>query len=347
MLICKKNKQKGQDFLEYAKEKGIEVNLQYEDEKQNSNQQKNNQNYEKKPYGQQQYNNQDRTKKPYQKNYNKPQGQGYNKKYNQHSQGQNFQKNMNFSNKFDMIQNSMMGQYQNPYISMPPQMQGYQYPYQPMPNFGMVPQEFQQNQNMLENVEKSVPETLEYYFSVENLNKDAYFRQKLNEDGFIHVNEILNFNMMKNKGITLEKIEEILSSLNDNSEIETKRDENNLYLKNKNWESIKGSLKSIDDIKKLKKLNQKDKNQTVNYVNLQNNFFYQMPPTGYQPQHMGPSGEMGQMGQMYPNAMSYMGYPEGMVPQFASQGQGSHQNYPQMNYMQNNSTPETYQNSNH
>ena len=33
-----------------------------------------------------------------------------------------------------------------------------------------------------------------YYFSIENLNKDFFIRSKLNEEGYLEAEEIINFN---------------------------------------------------------------------------------------------------------------------------------------------------------
>jgi len=48
--------------------------------------------------------------------------------------------------------------------------------------------------NIVDTSDKGILESLEYYFSIENLNKDGYMRSKMNEDGYIDCNEIVVFN---------------------------------------------------------------------------------------------------------------------------------------------------------
>jgi len=53
-------------------------------------------------------------------------------------------------------------------------------------------------------------ETLEYYLSLENLNKDSYIRKLIDDNGYILVSEILKFNNMIKKGANVETIQEVL-----------------------------------------------------------------------------------------------------------------------------------------
>jgi len=84
----------------------------------------------------------------------------------------------------------------------------------------------------------------------------------------------------------------------------------------------------------------------MNYVSMQNNFFYQMTPGMYQPNMMVPNmNTMGNMSHMYVNPMQQMGYGGmgGITPQFMgleglNNMTGGNSNYPQ--FMQNSQEKE-------
>jgi hypothetical protein len=156
--------------------------------------------------------------------------------------------------------------------------------------------------------EKSISECLEYYFSEENLNKDYYIRSRMNDDGYIDAYEIVNFNKMKNRGVNVEKIQEIVSS-NKDSIVEYVVSEGRLYLRNREWESFKDKLLPLEVLQMQRKFVKKP--QMMNYVNMQNNYFYQMSPMPMQGGFT-PSFDMN-AGHMFVQP-GMMGYPMGMMP---------------------------------
>ena len=218
-------------------------------------------------------------------------------------------KNPYFTNKFDSI-NSNVGQgFYNPFMfqqTMPmPMNPSMYYHQQPVPQY---------QQPFEDESEKSIAEILEYYFSEENLNKDAYIRSRMNEDGYIDAYEIVNFNKMKNRNMTVEKIEEILNN-NKESIIEyVVSQDKRLYLRNKFWESFKDKLIPLENLQMQKKFTKKP--QAMNFVNMQNNYFYQMQPNMF---HNFAPGFDVNSGHMFvqPNMM---GYPMGMMPPYMDMG---------------------------
>jgi len=76
------------------------------------------------------------------------------------------------------------------------------------------------------------------------LNKDSFIRGKLNEDGYLDADAIINFNQyisfnirMKKNSVTVEKLKELLKQFD--TIIETKTEDEKIYLRNKNWETIR------------------------------------------------------------------------------------------------------------
>jgi hypothetical protein len=217
-------------------------------------------------------------------------------------------KPMTFSNKFDNFNNQMPGAFYNPFMApqtvpmnMPPSNMYYQPP---------------QNQPQLEEhdgSDKSVSECLEYYFSEENLNKDSYIRSRMNDDGLIDAQEIANFNKMKSRGVTIEKLEEILKTAEENTVIESSLIGGRLFLRNKYWDSFKDRLVPLDKLQMQRKMNKK---YQTNYVNMQNNYFYQMTPNMYTPGMYVPYDNTSNMNMfVQPQPMGYpMNYPMGMMP---------------------------------
>jgi len=174
--------------------------------------------------------------------------------------------------------------------------------------------------------DKNIVDSLIYYFSIENLNKDYFIRSKLDENGFLEATEIMNFNKMKVNSVTIDKIQNILNEFD--TTIETKVEGEKLYLRNKNWETIKDKLLPIEKIQQQKKKN--NKIQNTNYVNMQNNYYYQVSP-----QYMNPQQQM----EFNPYMMQQMmGMPQMQVPMHPSQYQQFHQqdNYNQQNFNNNN-----------
>ena len=140
---------------------------------------------------------------------------------------------------------------------------------------------FQQNtQEQVPNEAGSVLETLHYYFSEENLNKDYYMRSNLDAEGFIEASNIIRFNKMKSKGVTVEMIEEILKNKSTDL-IESKvTSDGQLFMRNKDWDSFKDSLVHINALQQQQQ--QRNLTKRGNYqqtqVNPNNNYYGGMYP---------------------------------------------------------------------
>jgi len=141
-----------------------------------------------------------------------------------------------------------------------------------------LPQSFEKinldEQNNINN-DKDIVDSLTYYFSIDNLNKDYFIRSRLDSEGYIDATQIINFNKMKSNSVTIEKIDNILNKYS--TIIETQVRDNNLYLRHKNWDTINDKLIPLSEIKQSKTT----KNpiiQNNNYVHMQNNFYYNVNP---------------------------------------------------------------------
>jgi hypothetical protein len=185
----KTNNKKGQDFLDFAQEKGIELKIQYEDKED-----------AKKTFYQKDNNNLNFKGKPYQKN-NDYQNNNPNNFKNKNHQGKNFKfpkKNFHFQNKSKNNKFDQVNMMYNP-LMFNQMRSGMMNPYQ-MPNYhmGQNPQNFHQmdmnNQDPFFNSERTVEEILAYIFSPEFLNKEVYFRKRIEDDGSIDLNHVLNYN---------------------------------------------------------------------------------------------------------------------------------------------------------
>jgi len=134
------------------------------------------------------------------------------------------------------------------------------------------------NQNLQKHLEEDnstdpdtrICNTLNYYFSIENLNNNYHIRSLLDSQGYVLAEEIMNFNKMKNNAVTLEKIQDILKKFD--TTIEQVVIDKKLYLRNKNWDNIKDKLVNIESIK------QEKSNKKTKYVNYQNNYYIQFNP---------------------------------------------------------------------
>jgi len=171
--------------------------------------------------------------------------------------------------------------------------------------------QYEQQQPKQGDIEKIVLDTLSYYFSEENLNKDAFFRSKMNSDGYVDVVTILSFNRMNSTGVTPDKLAEVLKNNKTNIEFFTDKESNILYLRNKDWDLIKDKLIPIETLQQQKK-NRKI-NPNINYVNMQNNYYVQNP------QHMNQQMDMNMLNQ-------YMMNPQYQQQMYNYQQQMMHQN---------------------
>lgn len=161
----------------------------------------------------------------------------YKKNFNNYGNNDHFNKNSHhFTNKFDNINafNGQMGgfQYGNPMIN-------------PMINSELM----QLNNNQIqfstnqeedvssETLDRVILESISYYFSEENLNKDLYMRKLMDENGYVDINQVAGFNRMQKHRVSAERIADVLSS--NNSDIEINTSGKNILLRNKDWSNLK------------------------------------------------------------------------------------------------------------
>jgi len=255
----------------------------------------------------------------------KPKGKNFKKypKKNYNDEGNYNSHKLQGSNKFDpMLEGN------NPYYQQQPQQSGFRpdmmspqdmqnmqyYMYQQQqwmtnpstPNLTSGTKSMSLDENA--DPEQKIMDTLEYYFSIENLNKDYYFRKQLDENGYIDSDIIMTFNTMKKYSVTKEKIKEILKKFDGIIEMNTKDD--SLLLRNKNWETVKDKLYDLETVKEIHSSKKtKPQVQNNNFVSMQNNYYY-----GYNPQQMGQYQYQGgfPMNQMGMNMMNYQMYNQGM-----------------------------------
>jgi hypothetical protein len=301
--------------MEYAKNNGIDVKLQYDEGDRNQknyenrkydNYQPNKGNYHnnknfhgKKFYpgnqntnGEENNTNQTTGNNYYQqkKNYGGHQN-NYNKKAYNPQNGKNF----HTVNKFDSFN--------------APQFQG-------TPNMGMGYYPFNQKGNTMGNVsnpnklgnfnqntqvngegevdmDSFILSSLEYYFSEKNLNNNYYMRVKLDPEGYLNTTDLVSFNRMKQNGVTVDKVRETLQkiSLPENLEIRTGTEEE-LFIRYKHFEEVRDRLTPVEVLqqrKNFKKFNNNNINpyfHNYNNVGMQNNYFYQMNPLQFDPNMM-------------------------------------------------------------
>lgn len=341
----KKNK-KGQDFMEYAKNNGIDLKIQYDEgEKQEKTYQnrkydanyhanqgtyQNNKNFHKKKFesGSQNTNTgENNTQRPSENNYYKEKKNfgSYQNNHNKKPFNQNYQKNFHTVNKFDSFN---APQYQN--------AQNIQTGYLPqqMNNATLTPQTNQsyrkfnqkeESQDGALDMSSFILNSLEFYFSEKNLNNNHYMRTKLDSEGFLSVNDLVNFNKMKQNGVTVELVKQTVetNAVSNNIEIRT-GSEGELKFMSKNWEEIKDNLTPLDVLEErrnLKKMNNyNNPNAYLNnfkYVGMQNNYYYQMNPLQFDPnminQQMMAGYGMG-MNQGHPSQYSqFQGYDMNMM----------------------------------
>ena len=273
----------------------------YDNKNYNNYGNKNYNNYNNKGYNN--YNNKNYNNKSYNKKgyYNK----NYNNQYNQ-----NQNSNKAFNNKFDPINGG--GQQNHPYSVYPnqypmnnqmmrPDMMYYgQMPMNPMNNQHFFhPQQDDMQHNL---AEKGVKESLEYYLSLDNLNKDLFIRKLIDHDGYIAIDEILKFNQMVKNNATNDTI---LQIVDESKIIEQAVIGDKVFLRNKLWNDLKNNLVPLEELES-KKNNKKQGNYNYNYVTMQNNYFMPMAPMDNQ---MMMHGGMPNMNQFMPhsNMMGNMG----------------------------------------
>jgi len=124
-----------------------------------------------------------------------------------------------------------------------------------------------QNQNNFHqtpilNEDKDILSYLENIFEVNNLNKDLYIRYRLNGEGQISINELLNYNGLKKNNITAQKIKDLIK---DNQKLEYSEVDNNGIITVKNFKNM--NLNTIDQINAIKKSNKMWRMQQNMYQN--------------------------------------------------------------------------------
>jgi len=184
----------------------------------------------------------------------------------------------------------------------------------PQYNPYMIPGKFQMNQQyqnqpyiprpvfdsgipLVDTSDVSIISFLEQYLSLENLNKDLYLRNRIDENGFIDCEEIVNHNKFKKLNISIMRLVEVLNENAEHQVIEAMMTTNEkIVVRNRNYESIKDQLLSKEQIYQQKKAQPKmmnnmaynpymnmggSPNMNLNYVTLQNNYFFTgMPQDG-------------------------------------------------------------------
>ena len=138
--------------------------------------------------------------------------------------------------------------------------------------------------------ESSAVEMLEKYFSEKNLNKDLNLRKNMDkETGNVPLEFILNLEKIKSINLKEEKISQLINKVG-SDRIEIINIDNKLYLRPKNYESIKNELISIEEIEE--KIKQKNINQNYPQQNMQMGmspmFFYPVQPMMYYNQMVPP-----------------------------------------------------------
>ena len=121
---------------------------------------------------------------------------------------------------------------------------------------------------------KDILEYLEKFFGEENLNKNTYIRNRLN-DGKILVEAVEAYNDFKRNNINSQKIMEVIK---DSKTLECVNEDNKNYIKIKNFEQLK--LLTIEQIIEKNKAMKMQKPQFMpmyypyNYIAMQNNYYF-------------------------------------------------------------------------
>ena len=247
----KNQKKKGIDFMDYANQNNIQIKFQYEEDKYPNIRRDNEKNYQKNNKHYNNKNNQNNNNNN--NNYNRN-GKKYNNNKNNNENKGGYKKQKKFykfgGNKFDVF--NIMNNNNN-------------YSYQ-TPNL-------KEDKDILSYLENNV-------FGENNLNKDLYIRNRINENGQILIDDLLNYNALKKNNITYEKIIEVIK---DNQNLEYSEIEGKNYITVKNYKNMK--LNSIEEIisnKKAYKMQRIQENIYQNpvfpnmpyYIFMANNFIY-------------------------------------------------------------------------
>ena len=236
----KNQKKKGIDFMDYANQNNIQIKFQYEEDKYPNIRRDNEKNYQKNNKHYNNKNNQNNNNNN--NNYNRN-GKKYNNNKNNNENKGGYKKQKKFykfgGNKFDAF--NIMNNNNNYYYQTP---------------------NLKEDKDILSYLENNV-------FGENNLNKDLYIRNRLNENGQILINDLLNYNALKKNNITYEKIIEVIK---DNQNLEYSEIEGKNYITVKNYKNMK--LNSIEEIISNKKAYKMQRIQENIY---QNPVFPNMP----------------------------------------------------------------------
>jgi len=141
---------------------------------------------------------------------------------------------------------------------------------------------YNQNYQPVVDSQESVLNFIESYLSLDNLNQDLYLRNRIDDNGFIEVSEIANHNKLRKGGVSVETISRIFGQ-NDNPIVEAFGTESGVFLRNRDWENIKDKLLSKEVIQQQKRMLKTSQYvspmNTMNYVSMQNNYFFNGMPT--------------------------------------------------------------------
>jgi hypothetical protein len=275
-------------------------------------------------------------KKFYNNNSNGTTGKNYNNK-------KQFYPKRNFrtgNNKFDVcnmhlpkMMNMMQQPLYNPYTMNQGGMMGGYGNMMPNPNMNYFNPQGEPIQpakpvDLRDTSDEAITEFVEAYLSLENLNADLYLRNRIDANGFIEVSEIANHNKLRSRGVTGEKIAELFVN-KENLNVEALVSEDaGTFVRNRNFEEFKEKLYSVEFIQQQKRMNksqhymnnvnQMQNPMNMNYVSMQNNYFFNAMPND---QQMGMNMQAMNMGQLQGQGMNMQG--------MYQMGQGTY--YPMMN----------------
>lgn len=94
----------------------------------------------------------------------------------------------------------------------------------------------------------NVIKLIELYFSFDFLNSDVYIRENIDNNGWIPIELMFSYNKIKLLRITEENIISAIQNIGSNV-VEIKNQDNKFMIRNKNFLSIKDSLKKLSQIK--------------------------------------------------------------------------------------------------
>jgi hypothetical protein len=246
----KTKKKKGKDFVDYANQNNIQFNIEYEEDKYQLEKREDKKVEDKTKYNNSNYyNNYNNKKRPYNNNRND--------RNNQNRRTQKF-----YGNKFDKFEKN--DNYYN-YNQRPQQYNNYYAHRTP---------------KLAEN--KEIMEFLENIMDEKNLNKNIYLRKKLDKNGRIDVNDVIQYNVIKKNNLGEDKI---LEAIKDSQKFEIVNEDNKKYIKVKDFDKF--NLLPLEQMIENKNNMKQQKMQyfqqmwppyymPIQYMQPYNPYFYQM-----------------------------------------------------------------------